>query len=459
MTNDLRHYLQILKDRFPKEYVTVSDSLDGNWSLAAVTSEFEARMRVPVICYDQVQGSELSVIHNVCASLSRIAKTKDWTVPQLETRLAEAYEHLVAPKIEESGPVRDCVFINDEVDLNFLPDIRYTETETSGYISAAILVARDPDSGSLNLSFHRLMKVSGNSLAIYMTPGGHLDRIHEKNSAQGKPTPVAAFIGSHPLWALGALAAGPLDLDEYEVIGGLLEEALPVVRSQLHPDLLIPAFAEIVLEGEISAVETASEGPYGEAFGFVSNAAERPVFTVSLLSHRKNPLFQDIVPAKMEHMTMTSTAIRIHLQRSLLEDYSFIEHVHMPAPMTVYLKLKANTMNTSSEEKRAALSDLLQSQRFLKNAIVFDHDIDISNPKQTARAISMHVQADRDLVIVTEQLGNGLDPSERGGKTTKWGLDATLTADPGQSVTKNQIPAQVLADIDIKSIMDRAMNR
>ncbi|MFK7894085.1 MAG: UbiD family decarboxylase domain-containing protein [Granulosicoccus sp.] len=451
--HDLRGFIEALKTDHPREHIEINDELSGDWELAVCTIGLEEKLRVPVIQYTQVTDSSFIVVHNVCSSMQRIARVMGWTVDELESRLAAAYDSLLPPATVTDGPVREWVLRGDDVDLQQLPAIRYTESQIHPYLSAACVVARDSESGALNLSFNRLMISDRNTLAIHMTPGSDLDTIFQNNKRAGRDTPIAAFIGSHPLWSLGSLASGALSLDEYSVIGGLLGQPLAVVPGLLDDSLLIPAAAEFALEGYLSKSDVMDEGPYGEAFGFVSPVGKRPVVHIELMSHRVNPLFQDIVPGHMEHMTMTSAAIRVHLQKTLLAQFDSVLHVFLPAAMTVHVGVASGTC---AEEVRAMLESILTQQRFVKHAIAFDHDVKIDNARQTQRALLMHVQLDRDLVMLTDQPGNGLDPSESNGRTTKWGIDATTTPIAEGEVERNALPQSVRDRIDVNDIWKRA---
>jgi len=454
--HDLRDFLTFLKEHSAREYLPIDDALSGDWQLAAINEALINKMRMPVIVFNQVHGTSMPVVQNVCASLKRIAKSQGWSTEELEQNLAQAYTTLIPPQVLEDGPVRQNTVQGDDVDLSVLPAIRYTETETHPYISAAHVVAHDPNSGALNISFHRMMICGRNRAALYLTPNGHLDRIHKFNCANEVDTPIAAFIGAHPLWSLGALAAGSLELDEFSVIGGLCNKALPVVRGLQEPRLLIPAKAEIVLEGLLSYRSTTPEGPYGEAFGFVSEIKDRPVFEVQSVSNRDDPFFQDIVPSQIEHLTMTGTAVRVYLQKSLLEQFSCVTCVYLPTAMTVYLAVNSSVAEESSHD---IMKTILYEQRFVKNVVIFDDVIDISNTKQTQNAISMHVQAHRDILTLTDQVGNELDPSEIDGKTTKWGLDASSYGKHVVPPLKNRLPVDIASDLDINSILDRALGK
>lgn len=451
---DLRAFIQSVRESSSREFLQIDDKLSADWELAACTTGLESKLRVPVIKYTSVTDSAFPVVHNVCSSLPRIARSIGETARQLEERLDAAYDQQLAPNCVTTGPVRDVIHDAATLDLYKLPNIRYTQSESHGYISAACLVARDPDSQSLNLSFHRLMVVGRSRLAIYMTPGGHLDRIFRSNQQKKLDTPVAAFIGSHPLWSLGCLAAGPLSLDEYSVIGGLLGTRLEVVPALAQPSLLVPARAEFSLEGVLRHDLEMEEGPYGEAFGYTSTKKARPVFELSSLSHRHNAVFQDIVPAHQEHMVMTSAAIRVHLNRSLKARFSWITSLHLPAPMTLYI---AASSDVDSQGVRDMLRTTLGAERFVKMITVFDDSINITSAKDTQKALAVHVQADRDMVILPEMSGNGLDPSERDGKTTKWGIDATAASVKEGLAEANCLPDDVVKRIDVGDILARAL--
>src|SRR5690606_24851995 len=128
----------------------------------------------------------------------------------------------------------------------------------------------------------------------------HLHGIFEKYVARGEDMPIAVFVGVHPLVSIGALYAGDADVEEYDVIGGLMQAPLPLVPCVTHPDLEVPAGAELVLEGVVRHAETMREGPFGEFTGYGTGVTQTPPFDVLALTHRRDPLFQDVVSGRME---------------------------------------------------------------------------------------------------------------------------------------------------------------
>jgi len=454
---DLRSFLQFVREHCPQEYLRLEQEVSPQWELAGIVAKLEGALRAPVIECLRVAGTELPVVTNVCASLSRIARSIGRTERELEEMLAGAYDLPLPPRIWSGAavaPVRERVLRDEAVDLTRLPQMRYTEVETSPYLTAGAVVARDPDSGALNVSYHRLMICDRNTTGIFLAPGGHLHAIHAKNTAAATDTPVAVFIGAHPLWSLGGLAAGALQLDELGIIGALLGAPLEVVPGIVDPRLLVPARAEIALEGRICHDRSVDEGPFGEYAGYAMPRAKKPVFDVSVMSHRDRPLFQDIVAGRVEHLTMTGVALRAHLERTLRRAYpEAILEVYLPAPMTLFVKLDKSRLAIRSVGE--LMREVLAAQLYLKRVVCFDPDVELRSLQRTQWAVATRAQVDRDLVVMPDQPGTGLDPSELDGKTTKWGLDATAKPDLAHYAPRNRVPQQVLDRIDLREILQR----
>ena len=178
---------------------------------------------------------------------------------------------------------------------------------------AAIIAARDPESQKTNLSYHRLMLTGTNTTGIFMARGKHLETIYRKYESARQAMPVAAFIGVHPTCSLGAVYTGPAEVEEYDIIGGLQGKPLEVVPCVSYPELMVPADAEIVLEGVVSPHERVEEGPFGEFTGYATGTTSTPVFHVETITHRSQPIFQDIASGHMEHLILPVLGMEHHL--------------------------------------------------------------------------------------------------------------------------------------------------
>jgi len=397
-------------------------------------------MRSPVIRFDSVAGCEMPMVTNVCSSFDRVAKSVGVTADVLTARLVAAMDSGVppVPVTAEQAPAREKRYKRGEFSLRQLPELFYTDTQTDPYITSSLVIARDPESGAHNLSFHRLM-ISGDNIAtIYMTPGGHLDQIWKRNCFAGRPTPVAAVIGTHPLWCYASLVSGPLEHDDYSVVGAVLGSGIELTAGLVDPDLMLPARAELILEGLIDPVETKSEGPFGEFLGYVAERDIRPVVTFLSLTTRIEPIYQDIVAGQIEHITMSSIGLRARLHR----DY-FRNNPAVTDFWTLFLAIDIEKQPDFSVE--GLMRRLLESEAYLKQVYCFDKDVDLRKQTSVQSAIACFVQADRDVIILEECPGNGVDPSEIDGKTTKIAVNACAKGE----ALKSQLPAELVKTFDL----------
>jgi len=443
---DLRAFLAAIAGRGPGHYQVVSRQISPAWQMAALVTRLADRLRFPVLCFRDVEGTALPVVTNVCSSFERVAQTLDLSRQALEARLVGACDASIAPVVVDpaAAPVRHTVRQGRELDLGCLPQILYTEDQTAPYLTAAMIVGRDPDSGAHNLSFHRLILVAAHTAAIYMTPHGHLEQIWRKNRAANRATPVAAIIGSHPVWCYASLAAGALEQDDYGVLGAVLDARLELVPGIADDALLVPARAEIVLEGNIAIGEETEEGPFGEFLGYVAAPAKRPLVQFSSMSTRESPVYQDIVAGQVEHLALSSVSLQARLERKLRPANPGITAIWLPAPLTVFIAVDSERQ--PDFDAASVMGTLLSGERYVKQVIVFDANVELRKQSSVQHALACHVQADRDIVTLAGQRGNGIDPSERNGKTTKIGINAMAK---GRSVA-NRLPQAVLDDLDLK---------
>jgi 4-hydroxy-3-polyprenylbenzoate decarboxylase len=363
----------------------------------------------------------------------------------LNQRFVSALRDGVSPRVvaQDDAPVQEHVRDCPDFTLNELPALMYSEHQAAPYITSAIIVARDPDSGAHNLSFHRLMMAGDSVAAIYMTPGGDLDCIWRKNASRGAGTRIAAVIGTHPLWCYGSLVSGPLASDDYAVLGGVLGAPIELVATVGDSDLLVPAHAEMVLEGEITSGDVLDEGPFGEFLGFDALAGERPAVRFSRMTCRTEPIYQDIVAGQTEHVQMSSVSLRARLHRDYFNDNPAVVDVWLPAAMTIFLAVDESKQ--PAFDANAMMRRLLEQEPYLKHAYCFDAGIDLRKLASVQSAIASFVQADSDIMILPSCDGNGVDPSERNGTTTKMAVDARATS----AVNKTALPADFLDQFDI----------
>jgi 2,5-furandicarboxylate decarboxylase 1 len=370
-------------------------------------------------------------------------------IPQkgLEKRVLAALSNPIAPIEVERASVQEVVSEGESVDLGKLPAMVYHETDGAPYITAGIVLAKDPDTGVYNLSYNRLMVRGKDRLGVFMTVGKHLNAMYAKMEARGRPMEVAVSIGNHPAWAVGALAIGPYVEDELGVIGGLKGTPLEMVRC-LSVDLRVPAGAEIVLEGVVEPFQREEEGPFGEFTGYSMAAARNPVLKVRAITHRRDPIYQDICGGQhREHLTMATIPMEANYFRAVQAAVPEVQRVRMAAPFTLVIAIRKRYEG----QARTAMLAAFAADLYLKHCIVVDHDVDVADLQRVFWAMATRVQAGRDVFIVPGARGSSLDPSaDPLGVVDKMGIDATAKPDLARFATRNRVPEEVMNRIDLR---------
>ena len=456
MSRDLRGFLEQVRKERPADLVEVDREVDPRFETAAIVTKLEERGRTPILKFNRVKGCEQPLVTNVCGSMGRLALALGCSLREVSATYAERAAQPIEPRVvsADQAPCQAVVRRGEEVDLSILPKLVYhADDADEPYITAAIVVARDPETGKSNLSYHRLMIAGPDRTGILMEKGRHLDGIYRKWVARGEPMPVAVFVGAHPLWSLGALWAGSADVEEYAIIGGLLGEGLEVVPTCAVPDLMVPAGTELVLEGLVSHTETIREGPFGEFTGYGTGVTRTPVLQVQAMTHREDFLFQDIVSGRMEHLVLSMPALELRTLRDAKAVAPGVSKISLVAPLTSVVALDKR----DDDEPRRIIEALLGGDIYAKHVIVVDSDVDPADLRQVMTAVALQTQADQKVHVLTGRQGTPLDPSVRteDGTGAKMGIDATRPLKPARPFTRNRIPPDVLDRIDISEFKKR----
>ncbi|MCA9708903.1 MAG: UbiD family decarboxylase [Myxococcales bacterium] len=451
---DLRSFLDLVRLKRKADLVEVTREVSPRYETAAILTALEAKRRSPILLFRSVAGTRLPVVTNLGGSMGRLALALGCSLPEVGSRFEQAAAGRIAPQRVTDAPVHEVILRGEQVDLSLLPAMVYHADDSEHpYLTAAMVVARDPETGVQNLSYHRMMIVGRDRTGIYMERGRHLHGIYEKHRALGRPMPIAVVLGLHPAVTLGALYAGPAEVDEYEIVGGLLGRPLPVVETVTGSGLLVPAGAEIVLEGEVSITEDTAEGPFGEFTGYGTGATRTPVFEVRAITHRHDPYFQDIVSGGMEHLLLSVPALEHRTLRDARAVAPGVRRISLPAPLTAIVSLA----KADDDEPRRVIEALLRSDIYAKHVIVVDDDVDPGDLREVMSAMALQTQADTKVVVLSDQQGTPLDPScpSEQGRTAKLGIDATRPLVPARPVTRNRIPPEVLDAVDLAEILGR----
>ena len=447
MSQDLRTYLDAFKQNHPGDFLVVSREVDPAFEITAITVKLEQEAkRRPIILFEKVKGTKFPVLTNLHAGRSRLAAAIHAKPDELQRAYLGAMEKPIPPKLVAKAPVKEVILNGEKIDLYKLPQILHHQEDAGPYITAAISFAKDPSADTWNCAYNRLMIKSRDTTSIHLTLAKHLWEFQRAAEAQGKALPVAFAIGAHPAIALGCLAIGSIDEDERAIMGGLLGEPLELVKCETS-DVLVPAQAELILEGEILPHERTAEGPFGEFTGYSLGERQREVLKVRAITHRRDAIFQDITVGHLDHLMLSTTPIEANLYRAVRAMVPTVKAVRVPAPFTCYVTIE---QRISGQAKNAILA-VLGADLYMKRVVIVDHDVDVFNDRQVNWAIATRCQPDRDIAIITNARGSDLDPSTKeDGNTAKWGVDATAKPSLASFTPRHRIPKEVWQRIDVK---------
>jgi 2,5-furandicarboxylate decarboxylase 1 len=447
MPQDLRSYLDLIKQNQPEDFLVISREVDPAFELTAITVKLEQEAkRRPILLFEKVKGTSFPVLTNLHAGRSRLAAAIHAKPEEMQRTYLRAMEKPIPAKLVSKAPVKELILTGDKIDLYKLPQILHHQEDAGAYVTAAISFAKDPNSDTWNCAYNRLMIKGRDTTSIHLTLAKHLWEFQRAAEAAGKPLPVAFAIGVHPAIALGCLAIGSIDEDERAIMGGLLGEPLELVKCETS-DLLVPAHAEMIIEGEIPPDERTAEGPFGEFTGYSLGERQREVLKVRAITHRRDAIFQDITVGHLDHLMLSTTPIEANLYRAVRAMVPTVKAVRVPAPFTCYVSIE---QRISGQAKNAILA-VLGADLYMKRVVVVDHDVDIFTDRQVNWAIATRCQPDRDIAIISNARGSDLDPSTKeDGYTSKWGVDATAKPSLAAYTPRHRIPKEVWQRINLK---------
>jgi UbiD family decarboxylase len=317
-------------------------------------------------------------------------------------------------------------------------------------------IMRDPDSGAYNVAYLRMMYKGPRKLGLHMSPR-HNWQITRKFEERGEPTPVVIVAGHHPAFFLGSLNVAPFGEDDYEVIGSIAQQPLRLVPSETWgEDFMVPADAEVIIEGEIPPGVREVEGPFGEFPGTYGPQRLRWVIDVTAVTHRSDAIYQDVFVGHADDRVQGGLPKEGRLFNRIKGVVPTVQAVHLP-PSGVcrfhcYISIDKRV---DGESKQAALIALGEID-FIKHVVVVDADIDPFDEQAVLWALATRVQADQDVDIIKNVKGNTLDPSQTDDiMTTKMIVDATRPVSR-PFPERIRVPEDVMRRVRLEDYLGRA---
>jgi len=395
----------------------VAREVDPHLELAA---EVDRRGEVPLY-FERVRGSAYPVAAGLCSRREALALGLGVPVDGLLAALSAALREPLPPEVLPDGaPCQEVV--EEVVDLTRLPVLTHLSADGGPYVTAGVAVVRDPELGR-NISYHRLMRLDQRRFAARLVQRRGTHTAWER---AGRELEIAVCIGNSAAVLLAAAMSPAPGVDELAIAQALAPT--PLVRCRTV-DLEVPADAEIVLEGRITA-DLVDEGPFLDLTETMDIVRRQPVVEITCITHRRDAVYQALLPGGLEHKLLMGMPREPTIFERVNEACQCLNVVLTPGGGS-WLHAVVQIHKMRADDGRRAIEAAFQGHGSLKHVLVVDDDIDIYNPSELEWVIATRFQAGEDLILLPDQPGSSLDPSARHvpgqkSRTDKMGLDATV---------------------------------
>ncbi|MBW1675887.1 MAG: UbiD family decarboxylase [Deltaproteobacteria bacterium] len=429
MQRDLRSCVELFKSE--DRLLLVEREVDPKFELPAVMKAAEGLGKV--ILFKKVKGSGFPVINNLFGSRDMLALLFETTREHVVNEWIERLKNPIEPRLISAGPVKEVVKQGVEVNLEELPMVTHCSKDAGPYITAGVVVAKDPDTGIRNVSVNRMQYKGKARLGIRMMPPQHLGIIHDKCERKGKPLEIAVAIGNHPFDVLAAATTVSYGVDEFSISSALRKEPVLLVKCETV-DLEVPATAEIVLEGEVLAGIREPEGPFGDFMEYYVPVMENHVFKVKTITHRKDAIYQTIQASSQEdiHLLALSREATVYEAVSKVADVRAV--CLAPTIMSCMISIRKRFEGEAKNVAAAAFG----AYSWLKYCVVVDHDVNVFDVNDVWWAMATRSRPATGLLLIENALGFPRDPFKI--HQSKLGIDATAPLNQWGEFERKVVP-------------------
>jgi len=434
LASSLRSFVETLQQE--GKLLTVEREIDPKFEVNAVIRKVQEGPNLPVL-FKNVKGCNYQVISNTLGNLSIIA-----SILNVEREnIASTWADLISSPSHSLNQFDPEDEEYEEVELTDIPHITYSEKDAGPYLTASVIVARDPDTQVVNLSYHRMQIVGSAELRCRLSTSGDLYRIQQKLEKRAQPLKAVVAIGLPPAVMLAAAATiGPMT-SEYEFAERIARKRFPYRMAA--GDLPVPSTTEFVIEGEIISNERRPEGPFGEWMDYYVPEMNNHVFMVERVLARKNALFYAISAGSLEELAMTAVPITGLIFNNVRTWVAGVKDVSC-FPLLQFCAIKIDKQS-EGQPQRAMLAAFGAEMNRVLYCVVVDEDVDIHNWSDVLWAIATRCRPDRDIFQIPGVPSFARDPHKM--HWGRLGIDATKPLEHRAAFERKKTPG--LRDINL----------
>jgi len=382
------------------------------------------------VLFRNIRGYSMPIVSGLLQSRNRLAIAMGVPYDKIQEKLRQAMDHPVRPERVRSAPVKEVILTGTDVNLFDLPVPIFSIMDGGPMITGGVVIAEDREHG-MNAGMYRMMLKEKNLTGIDIVTPNNLRRFTERAMAQKRPLPISVSIGTHPYECVASTFKANLGVNELTFAGGLRGEPLPLADGETIPVPCI-ADAEIVLEGEILPDGWVyPEGPFCEFNRLMGGIHKNPHVRIKAIMHRKDAIYYAL-HMPWENIWMSAPIYEAAAWRVLHEAGVHATAINVTPGGCCHWHIIAAIKKVPGDGKNAIMA--LLSIADMKHVTIVDDDIDVFDPVDVEWAVATRVQADKDVMIVSNARSKPLDPSlpptpGRIPTTAKMGIDATIPDD------------------------------
>jgi 2,5-furandicarboxylate decarboxylase 1 len=413
----------------------VKRAIDPRFEIASVLS---LRKDGPAQMFERVGNQTIPVVGNLLNSRERMAHALGVARNELHDFCLAALRSPIPPVIVGEAPVQAIEHRTDMVLARLLPVPTWFEREAGPYISAGVIVAKDPETGRRNVSIARLRLEGGSRVMAGIARNHHLYRLAEKAQALGRPLEIAVAIGNHAAVLLASQMYVDLGDDEFAIAGALLREPLRLVKCRTV-DLEVPAETEIVLEGVLRPDQLIEEGPVSEFPGFYVYYGPGIATDITCVTHRADAIYQAVLPGfAPEHCLLGAVAIEAVVSHGLQRVIPSVRRVFVTDGGMGRLHAIVTMHRPQLGEGKRAVLLAMGQVNLLKLVIAVEADIDPEDWRQVEWSLAARFRGHEDLIVLPGVKADRCDPVQENSVVTKIGMIATTRPGEGAAGSRSE---------------------
>jgi len=455
MSKDLPGFLAYEEESRPGSLIRVKELIDPNkFETIAFLNNLDNRGVAKMVLFENVltvagQPSPFPLFYNpfvtrqFCADTLGMGDLESNMDLSLEVSRRERQKGETETVAPEKAPCKEVVLKGPKADLRIFPIPMHHKDDVGAYFTMAC-VMKNVERDFYNITFTKNMYYEPRRMSFSAHRHHHLEAMVREYEEKDKRAPVVIVLGHHPAFYFSSCCMTPYGNDDYSTASAFLEEPLRLTPSETWgEDFLVPADAEIIIEGEVPPHVRESQNPFGEVMRYYQWEMKVPALEVTAITHRKNAVMQDVWPGQLDHWNLGGIPKEGSVFNVIKKNVRGIKAIHLPPSgcgrVICYISIKKELDN---EPRKAAMQAFVEMPN-LKLAVVVDDDIDVFNERDVLWAVGTRTHWDKDLDVI-RQVQNFRD----------WLGDAVAIVDATRPLTgdfpkRNEVPEEVLKRIDV----------